>query len=554
MTERSRFAAVALADLPASPAAKLRSDATSGVPVGLRRALMAITAALIIATCVFAAGRVIWRIVSMDGGWYSYPGYALSQGRDPDENLLPPDQLPLATPGVRSLFPWENRSFLLTDIDRAWFTLAGHGEDSLVAFGVLQWLGIAALVGWAVHRASGNRWAAGAAALAALSDVKLIYESLADLRPDIPLALIGVGSLCFFVNFLRRRSPVSFIAGGVLIVLLPLVHTTGVMPAAMMLTCVAVSALIPVDGRLSKRYMLACAALAAATLAIFIFRKPILDVVIPTRVPLADQLSGRHDLPAMVLGMAHRGVAWKLAQERGRWSSYFIAGNLPQLLFLLSGLFALLHSAWRRKAQLAERLWLPAGWIAGIVVLTVTDPHFVATHLIALVAMGYVMAGVGWALFLDGRRPVLRTQGVVALAVLAFFCLGLRTGQAAFDVRQGIRQGVSQASVRRLLAKTFPGTGVTWAVGPTSIWLYAPQGGRTVIVDDRSDPGIIRTALWRRMSVLVIDSDFLQWGWGRIAREGVAAGWLRPIGEVGRPQDKYWLETFRIEHAGAGGA
>jgi len=544
---------VTLTAAPTSAAAKVRAAAATGVPLGLRRAVMALTIGLIVATCVFGAGRVLWRVISMDGGWYSYPGYALSQGRDPDENLLPPDRLPLATPGVRSLFPWENRSFLLTDIDRAWFELAGHGQGSIVAFGVLQWLALAALVGWAVERATGNPWAAGAAALAALSDVKLIYESLADLRPDIPLAVIGVGSLCFLVNFLRRRSPVSFIACGLLIALLPLVHTTGVMPAAMMLTCVAVSALIRVDGRLSRRYMLACATLAAATLAIFVFRKPIMDVLIPTKVPLADQLAGRHDLPAMLVGMAHRGVGWKLAQERQRWTRYFLAGNLPQLLFLLTGLSALLRAGWQRRSQTAERLWLPAGWLAGIAVLTVTDPHFVSTHLIPLVAMGYVMAGVGWALLLDDGQPMVATQGVVALAVLAFLCLGLRTAQAAVDVDQGIHQGVSRAAVRRLVAKVFPGTGVTWAVGPTSIWMYVPQGGRTVIVDDRSDPGIVRTALWRRMSVLVIDSDFLQWGWGKIARQGVAAGWLQPIGRVGRPGDKYWLEAFRVEHASAPG-
>jgi hypothetical protein len=509
---------------------------------------MALAIGLVIATCVFGAGRVVWRVISMDGGWYSYPGYALSQGRDPDENMLPPEQLSLATPGVRSLFPWENRSFLLTRIDSAWFDFAGHGETSIVAFGVLQWLALAAFVGWGVLCATGSRWAAGAAALAALSDVQLIYESLADLRPDVPLALIGIAALCFLVNFLRGRSPLSFIACGLLTALLPLVHTTGVMPAAMMLTCVAVSALIPRDGRLSKPYMLACATLVAATLAVFIFRKPIADVLIPTKVPLADQLSGSHDLPAMVLGMAHRGVGWKLAQERQRWTSYFLAGNLPQLLFLLTGLFALLRAAWRRRSETAAWLLLPAGWLAGVIVLTVTDPHFVPTHLIPLIAMGYVMAGIGWALLLDRRQPVLRTQGVLALAVLALLCLGLRTVQAAVDVDQGIHQGVSRAAVSRLLTNVFPGTGVTWAVGPTSIWMYLPQSGRTVIVDQRSDPGIVNTALWQRVSVLVIDTDFVQWGWGRIARQGVAAGWLKPIGQVGKPGDKYWLEAFQVEH------
>ncbi|MGH8319472.1 MAG: hypothetical protein ACREUL_16095 [Steroidobacteraceae bacterium] len=549
---RSRVAGLPLAGAQARPAADWRLAAASAAALRLRRVLAGLALALIIATGVFAAGRVIWRVINTDGGWYSYPGYALSQGRDPDENLLPPDKLPLATPGVRSLFPWENRSFLLTGIDWAWFDLAGHEEASIVVFGVLQWLILAALVGWAVNTATANRWVAGAAALAALSDVQLVYESLADLRPDIPLALIAVGSLCCFIHFLRRRSPVSFIATALLIALLPLIHTTGVVPAAMMLTCLAISALMPTQRRLSSSYMLACATVAAATLIIFIARKPIMDVLIPTQVPLAYQLTGRHDLPAMLLGMAHRGVAWKLAQERARWMSYFVPGNLPQLFFLLAGFIALLRSAWQHRSELAARLWLAAGWLVGILTLTVIDPHFTDTHLIPVIALGYVMAGVGWALLLEGnRQSVPRTQAVLALAILALLGLGLRTAQASFDVYQGIHQGVSRATVRSLLARVFPGNGVTWAVGPTSIWLYVPQRGTPVIVDDRADPGVIKTALWNRVSVLVIDSNFLKYGWGNLAREGVAAGWLQPIGQVGTPADKYFLAAYRVEHARA---
>jgi hypothetical protein len=515
----------------------------------LRRVVVGLAVGIVLATCVFAVGRVTWRMLSTDGGWYSYPAYALSQGRDADENLLPPDELPLATPGVRSLFPWENRSLLLTGIDWAWFVLAGHGQRSIVAFGVLQWLAIAGLVGWAVHRATGNRWATAAAALCALSDAKLVHESLADLRPDIPLALIAVASLCCFIHYLRKRSPVSFIASGLLILLLPLVQTTGVLPAAMMLTCLGMSALMPADGRVSRPYMLACAMVAVATVAAFIFRKPIMDVLIPTKVPLAYQLSGRHDFPALLRSMADRGVAWKLSQESRRWIGYFLPANLAQLLFLLTGLVSLLRVAWQRASASAERLWLPVGWIVGILTLTATDPHFTPTHLIPLVTLGYVMAGVGWALLLGGsRRPIPGARGMLALAAVALLGFGLRTAQASLDVYQGLREGVSRTAVRSLLAKTFPGTGVTWAIGPTSIWPYVPQDGRPVLVDERDDPGIVKTALWKRVRVLILDSDFLDYGWGSVARKGVAAGWLKPIGQVGKPGDQYRLEAFRVEH------
>jgi hypothetical protein len=50
--------------------------------------------------------------------------------------------------------------------------------------------------------------------------------------------------------------------------------------------------------------------------------------------------------------------------------------------------------------------------------------------------------------------------------------------------------------------------------------------------------------------VLIIDSNFLNYGWASVAQDGVAKGWLRPIGRVGRPNDEaiYYMEAFRVVH------
>jgi hypothetical protein len=489
-----------------------------------------------------------WYVINTDGGWYSYPAYAMAQGRDPDENLLPPDQLSLATPGVRSLFQWDNRGFLLTRMQWAWFEVAGEGAASIGIFGLLQWIGLAVLIGLAVYRGSGNGWASGAAAIAALSDSKLIHESLADLRPDIPLAVTAVASLLFLIVYIRRRSAMSLAAFAVLLALLPLIHTTGVLPTAMLLTCLAILALIPDEGRLSRSRLLAAALIAGGVLAVFFLRQPILDVLIPSKVPLALQVSGRHDLPVLLEHVAHRGVGWKVAKEAHRWSGYFAGANLAQLLFLAGGLLLLLGRAWRRRLT-SEQLCLPAGWIVGVLVLTFTDPHFTPTHLIPLIALGYVMAGVGWAMPL--ARPAAAPahgRAMVALCVLSALAFGLKSAEAVSEIYRGTHQHVGGSEVRALLAKAFPKTGVTWAVGPTSIWLYAPRGGTPVILDERSDPGIVRTQLWKRVGVLVVDSDFLHYGWRDIIKEGVAQRWLRPIGEVGKPDGIYFMEAFRVEH------
>jgi len=47
-------------------------------------------AILIALTALTLAAFYAWFVpLQTDGGWYSYPGYALSKGRDPSENLLP---------------------------------------------------------------------------------------------------------------------------------------------------------------------------------------------------------------------------------------------------------------------------------------------------------------------------------------------------------------------------------------------------------------------------------------------------------------------------------
>lgn len=488
-------------------------------------------------------------VINTDGGWYSYPAYAMTQGRDPDENLLPPAELSLATPGVRSLFPWDNRGFLLTGIQWAWFEMAGHGMTSIRAFGLLQWIGLAVVIGLAVYRASGSPWASGAAALAGLSDSKIIHESLADLRPDVPLALVAVASLLFLIIGMRRRSAASLAASAALLALLPLIHTTGVLPAAMLVTCFVVLALTPDHGRLSRRRILAAALTAGGVLAVFLLRQPIMNALIPSKVPVAMQVPGRHDLPLMLEHMAHHGLEWKMFAEGRRWAGYFAGANLAQLLFLAGGALAILRGAWRRALTSREQVYLPIGWLAGMLTLTLTDPHFTPTHMIPLISLGYVMAGVGWAMLLGEARPwPARSQGTVALCALAFLAVGIKSAEAAGDVYRGSHQHIGAAEVRGLLERAIPAEGVTWAVGPTSIWLYAPQTGEPVILDERSDPGIIDTGLWQRVSVLIIDSDFLHYGWRRVAREGVAQGWLRPIGRVGRPDGIYFLEAFKVEH------
>jgi hypothetical protein len=52
-----------------------------------QRVLTLLAVGVVLSALALAAVYAWFVPISIDGGWYSYPGYALSQGRDPGENM-----------------------------------------------------------------------------------------------------------------------------------------------------------------------------------------------------------------------------------------------------------------------------------------------------------------------------------------------------------------------------------------------------------------------------------------------------------------------------------
>lgn len=513
----------------------------------MARALPWLVAGIVLASCVLAFSYATWWVMRVDGGWYSYPGYAMSEGRDPGENMLAPEDLPIQTAGLRSVFHWENRSFLVTRLYWAWFSIAGHGQTSLVLLGLLEWFGLAGLVALVIYQSTRSRWAAAASAIIALSDSSLIRECLSDLRPDMPIGLVALGSLWFLIRFAQGRALSDILACGLLLALLPLIHTTGVLPMAMLLTCIGLLGLASVHGAKRSSGVLLCAAVILGALAVFALRQPILDVLVPTHVPLSLELTGRHDLIESLREMYGHGLAWKAREELHRWTSYFLPGNLGQFLFLCSGLIVLATKTRQSAPSQTIKRMLLLGWIVGMLSLTLLDSHFTFAHLIPLVCLGYALAGIGWAGVFQVAREDGGLRWVPTLFAIVVITLGLKVAQAANVLNKGMHEGVSRQAVRALLEQALPAQGVTWVIAPTSVWLYAPSGGTPVLIDRREDTSALKSAIGKRVSVLIVDSDFLEFGWADVVKAGLDDGTLTPIGRVGAPDSGiYYIEAFAV--------
>jgi hypothetical protein len=288
----------------------------------------------------------------------------MSEGRDPGENMLSPDKVSLNTPGVRSVFHWENRSFLLTRFLWAWFSIAGHGEGSIVLFGLLLWLGCSAVGSVLIWYVSCIYCAYIAVAVSLLADSNLIWWCFSDLRPDVLLALLSLACLGFLFRYIRLHSYLGLAAGGLLLVMLPLVHTTGVVPLAALLAYLGLICIVGLGGKnRDGNLRLPLASLIVAAVAVVVFRQAILDVLVPTQVPLEVEVLGRHNLVAELSGIASRGVVAKALQEGGRWREYFRSSNLAQLLFLVSGICGVIVRGNRLVSTKShERCCWQGGW------------------------------------------------------------------------------------------------------------------------------------------------------------------------------------------------
>jgi hypothetical protein len=98
-------------------------------------------------------------------------------------------------------------------------------------------------------------------------------------------------------------------------------------------------------------------------------------------------------------------------------------------------------------------------------VSAVIDPTTTVSHLIGLVCFAYVAAalGIGWGLSQTRWARVL-------LAALAVSTVLLRGAQTLQVTNNSLKEGISDASMRRFVGSVFdPGAHHT-AIAPTSLW------------------------------------------------------------------------------------
>jgi hypothetical protein len=502
---------------------------------------------LCLATLLLAAVYA-WQIpLRTDGGWYSYPGFALADGRDASENLLPPEELRDGSHGIRATFGWENRTSLLVLTHAGWFKIAGSTSSSIRAFQILQWLLLSAAVAAGAWVLTRNRAAALAIGLVAASDSWVMSESLSDLRPDAPLAVISMVCLAAIVLYCRsfkaRYALLAICAAASML----LMHATGAIPFAGCCAFIGIYVLAAYRRRVRVPWLLLGAVLAGG--AAFLWRLQIFDVLIPTRVPAEFQEAVRYDYLSKVFGAYADGVGAKLHRELLRWLDYIFVTNALHGLVIIGGLALTWRGRSTAQAGSAgiESVAIVAAFAAALLTSTILNPHIAPGQLLSLVCIGYVAAAPGVAAVLARRDA--RLVGAMVVSMI----LGIAALRAAHATNTYIghrEAGISIASVEALMRDTVTAASDQMAIAPTTVWPYIPGDASVVLMDERSRPWPATSSKWHGVSLLVIDREYLDNGWGSVVADLEACGAVEDVGAVGHADRGYYLRSMRLVKAG----
>lgn len=492
--------------------------------------------AAVAASLLVAVIQHIYVPISPDGGWYTYPAYAWAVGGDPSENV-PGADISAASERLTTTFVWENRSNLIVPLTGLWFRLVPASYWSLSYFGFLQWVLLASLAGAVVWIATRDRMMSLAAAVITLSDSRLINEVISDARPDVPVALTAMALLAALAAMLQKRTPINTMMVLALAAALPLVHVTSANSIALLMGFIGLW-IIGHWRDEADRTTLVWAGLAAVMMAaLFLLRQPLMDVLVPTTVPVEIEKAGQHSLLDKLKENFNFGLVLKLKMEWERWSTQFNPLNLAQLAFVLAGATLGLKAFLRGGASFATRFGLAvlAALGASAIFMFAVNPHHTPGHALVLAVLGYAGAAVA----LNGARESF-SAGAVQLAA---YCTGLLLLAAALKlVHSGYtylsyaRHGISNVAIESALDETVPKDGAVKLLGASELWPYLARRRQRIHIIDPNRMFIPKgpaSGSYRGVRLLLVNEDHMSWGWAEAIERWQSEGLITPVRSVG---------------------
>lgn len=466
---------------------------------------------LIAATCIAAMASfvvvVAYLPLPVDGGWYSYPAYALSHAMNAYTNLHPPAS-PTDVHGIEAVFPWATAGSTRTLYAAGWIYSFGSSINSLRALSLLEYAAL--LFGFAlVLRSYGADRNISVICVSLLAlDKSIQFGALADFRPDIAL---GATSL-FALAFLRsERTTVRVLLGGALCLLAATIHST----APVFLSCVFSAAFLywALERQSPRIALWQIAPIGLLAAVLFLLSNSIFSALLHRPATFRGEV----DVVARILDSWNRGPAFLLRKELVRWRAHFLFSNLPQLAAVGAGAVLsgrlLIARATRAKGAV---LLLPLAVSVGM--LLILDPHSAEAHVVPLLPFLLLPATDPRAVEGRVRRAFYWSAAASALLSLAL---------SARKVASARSTGFSNARLASELRSASNPNGLTVVAGGTELWPYFHERARVLILDRTRNPARFQAMNgieMNRTDLVVIGADQIGYGWRTLADAWVNSG------------------------------
>ena len=456
--------------------------------------LVAVSAVALIAACW------VYVPLQVDGSWYGYHAYALSQSRDAGENFAPLETLDRSD-GLRVSFDFDERHLRVLPMS-LWFKAFGTSIWAVKSYSMLELLAFLAALAFALARAGASMRVVFLVFLFVLSDTVPLTLAAADLRPD--LAVLALTLLIFGLTVADRRSMsvTRAIVAAFLSFVLVLTHLTSAIALSVLAGSMAADLWLSRSARTVPRALAYGAVLAVGFVGL-LFDHFLHGSLIPTAF---DPSQLYYPAPGRGFDMVKI-----LSLEAGRWHGYFFESNVSTLAVLLLAAFALPYSiSWRSpKAPATRALIAPLafGIVCGILVLTFVDPHYLLTpHAFSVVVCSLLLAGLTFDALPETK---LRRFGYAILVLLCTASLA-KLALAAKIAWEAQTSGISNAIIQRTVAQEFTDRHADVVLGPTKLWAYADPSTDTLIIDRRSsaaDLTLLQDFIGR-VDLIVVDREY----------------------------------------------
>ena len=449
---------------------------------------------------------VIYQPLPADGGWYSYPAFALSLGRNGYEQWLPVDTL-LQAGGLRAVFEWDTTSSTRTLIMAAWFRVIGHSLLSVRLLAVAELAALLCAAHLMYRRHFGASVFAGLCTLLLLHDKNLLAGA-SDARPDIALAALA----CMLYLVLQRRtvSAGTVFQAIALAALAATLHLTSPIPLAFVFTAAFVDAWLDEAAVRRARIALITGTVLVAAVAFLVS-----DRALGVLLDRPAQLGHSFDLVTRIVDGWRGGVLALAQKEVQRWLNHYFLSNATELLAVALGLAAAIGFR-SRGIPTALKATL-AGLAAAVVVTAAFDPHISESHILPLVPFTILLLQP-----LQRFRPwrvIGAMAGLLTVATLLSGVLAWRIAREAQSI------GFSNQRLTSELTALTRGDSPSVVIGGAELWPYFGTDDSVVLLDLTRNPLQVSDAAgFSRARFIVATADYLSWGWDRHVQEMVSAG------------------------------